>query len=218
MNNDLAKVMRRPDKGLGDVTNELAKMFRQVMWDEQITPTNLKELIEKWEANPYKQVSRNQKTRSRKRSAKIRALAQPQITWRVFVAGLDLFCIEKYTFRVAMRNYDDEVRMTAIVQRQPLSELFEQVREVWEVNDFKLNQYLRQWWKRPDQQHIVKRYDGRKPNGNLKRGLTSENISWHFFIKGLKVIQMKSVTYQLTLKWHDGVITTHEIHEEFDCD
>ena len=72
---------------------------------------------------------------------------------------------------------------------------------------------LNAWWDRPDQQGLIEKHRGRKPKGNLKRGLVSESLTWTFLMKGLLVIGIIDVTFQLDLVWWDGINTSHAVHE-----
>lgn len=213
--NDLAKLVDKPNKGVKDSRNVLAKLYRQLMWDREITPLELERIINEYEERAKKNTKDSPMELSRKRSARIRAVAQDRITWSVFRRGLELLGVQRYTLVLAIESKDGRIKKSGSSSTQ-LYDLFEKIRDDWGIHDPVMKRKLREWWKRDDQKEIIARNNGRKPAGNLKRGLVSENITWTFFMKGLKVLGFKSASFQLNVQWISGELSSHETHEELD--
>lgn len=211
--NDLAKLVDKPNKGVKDSRNVLAKLYRQLMWDREITPLELERIINEYEERAKKNTKDSPMELSRKRSARIRAVAQDRITWSVFRRGLELLGVQKYTLVLAIESKDGRIKKSGSSSTQ-LYDLFEKIRDDWGIHDPVMKRKLKEWWKRDDQKEIIERNNGRKPAGNLKRGLVSENITWTFFMKGLKVLDFKSASFQLNVQWMSGELSSHETHEE----
>lgn len=215
LKNDLSKLVKTDDMGISKTQNVLAKLFRQTLWDRGITALTLHKLFKLWE-DEHGRATVNKKKRSRIRSANIRSVAKDKITWRVFKCGLSLLCVRKFTLVLGLKNVRGEICKVKLMHNERLSILYERILEGYGINEYLFNQHLNNWWTRPDQQEIVKRHKGRKPKGNMKRGLTSESLTWTFFMKGLALIDVVDVTYQLHLEWWDGVRTMHEVHDVID--
>lgn len=198
--------------GLTQTQNVLAKLFRQILWDRNITALTLHKLFKLWE-DEHGRTTVNKKKRSRIRSANIRAVAKDKITWRVFKCGLSLLCVRKFTLVLGLKNDRDVIKRVKIQQNEKLATLYERILTEYGVNEYLFDQYLNSWWDRPDQRAVIERHKGRKPKGNLKRGLTSPSLTWTFFMQGLALIDIVDVTYQLHLEWWDGVVTVHEVHD-----
>lgn len=211
--NDLAKLVNKPNKGVKDSRNVLAKLYRQLMWDREITPLELERIINEYEERAKSNTKDSPMELSRKRSARIRAVAQDQITWSVFRRGLELLGVKRYTLVLAIESKDGIIKKSGSSSTQ-LYDLFEKIRDDWGIHDTVMKRKLKEWWKRDDQKDIIMRNNGRKPAGNLKRGLVSENITWTFFMKGLKVLDFKSASFQLNVQWVNGELSSHETHEE----
>lgn len=212
LKNDLSKLVKTDDMGIGDTQNVLAKLYRQTMWDRDITVLTLHKLFKLWEEDNARS-NMNKKRRSRIRSASIRAVAQDHITWRVFKSGLVLLCVKRFSLVLGLRSDKELKRVVRIDHNESLATLFERILEAFNINDYTFDQMLNAWWDRPDQQELISKHRGRKPKGNLKRGLVSESLTWTFFMKGLLVLGMLDVTFQLELVWWDGTVTSHVVHE-----
>lgn len=212
LKNDLSKLVKVDDMGISNTQNVLAKLYRQTMWDRDITVLTLHKLFKLWEEDNAR-ANMNKKRRSRIRSASIRAVAQENITWRVFKSGLVLLCVRKFKLTLGIQNVKGEKVIVKIDHNEGLSVLFQRILDAFKINEYVFDQMLNAWWDRPDQQDLIERHRGRKPKGNLKRGLISESLTWTFFMKGLLVIGIKDVTFQLDLVWWDGVNTSHVVHE-----
>lgn len=212
LKNDLSKLVKTDDMGISDTQNVLAKLYRQTMWDRDITVLTLHKLFKLWEEDNAR-ANMNKKRRSRIRSASIRAVAQDHITWRVFKSGLILLCVRRFSLTLGIRNDKGVKRIVKIDHNEGLSVLFERILAAFNINEYTFDQMLNAWWDRPDQQVLIEKHRGRKPKGNLKRGLVSESLTWTFLMKGLLVIGIIDVTFQLDLVWWDGINTSHVVHE-----
>lgn len=212
LKNDLSKLVKTDDMGISDTQNVLAKLYRQTMWDRDITVLTLHKLFKLWEEDNTR-ANMNKKRRSRIRSASIRAVAQDHITWRVFKSGLILLCVRRFSLTLGIRNDKGVKRIVKIDHNEGLTVLFERILEAFNINEYTFDQMLNAWWDRPDQQALIEKHRGRKPKGNLKRGLVSESLTWTFLMKGLLVIGIVDVTFQLDLVWWDGINTSHVVHE-----
>lgn len=212
LKNDLSKLVKTDDMGISDTQNVLAKLYRQTMWDRDITVLTLHKLFKLWEEDNAR-ANMNKKRRSRIRSASIRAVAQDHITWRVFKSGLILLCVRRFSLTLGMRNDKGVKCIVKIDHNEGLSVLFERILAAFNINEYTFDQMLNAWWDRPDQQGLIEKHRGRKPKGNLKRGLVSESLTWTFLMKGLLVIGIIDVTFQLDLVWWDGINTSHVVHE-----
>lgn len=215
LQNDLSKLVKTNDMGISQTQNVLAKLFRQTLWDREISVLTLHKLFKLWEDDNARS-NMNKKKRSRIRSANIRAVAQERITWRVFKSGLSLLCVRRFNLVLGLKDSRGIIRKVSLAHNEKLAALYVKILEAFQINEYVFNQLLTSWWDRPDQQELIDRHKGRKPKGNLKRGLVSESLTWTFFMKGLLVIGIVDVTFQLNLEWWDGVVTTHEVHEVLD--
>ncbi len=215
LQNDLSKLVKTNDMGISRTQNVLAKLFRQTLWDREITVLTLHKLFKLWEEDNVR-ANMNKKKRSRIRSANIRAVAQERITWRVFKSGLSLLCVRRFTLVLGLKSDKGEIQRVKMAHNERLTTLFGRILEAYRINDYVFDQLLNSWWDRPDQRELIERHKGRKPKGNLKRGLVSDSLTWTFFMKGLLVIGIVDVTFQLNLEWWDGIVTTHEVHELLD--
>ncbi len=209
--NELAKIAAARDKGIPDAKNKLALLFRQVLFDLSIDTMELNRKLKLYDNDPNNRVPNNRMTRARRRSANIRAVANPRISWKMFCRGMRLISARKWTLHIHHTGIDGKSRHASINNTEALSTLFERIRESRGIDDNTFNRLLNRWYERLDQQELIKRHKGRKPKGNLERGLTSPTLTWIFFMKGMVLLEVEYFHMELVCIWMGGLATQHTI-------
>ncbi len=216
--NELAKVAATADKGITAAENQLSLMFRQVMYDMSIDTAELTRRLRLYDSDPNHRVPNNKMTRARRRSANIRAVANPRISWKMFCRGLRLLSARKWALHVHHHSFDGRTRTSSINNTENLSDLFLRIRESKRIDDNTFDRALNKWYLREDQQDLIKRHRGRKPKGNLERGLVSETLTWNFFMLGLVLIDVEYITIELCVDWISSTPSSHVIVKQLSND
>lgn len=209
--NELAKVAAIADKGITTAENHLSLLFRQVMYDMSIDTADLTNRLKLYDNDPNHRVPNNKMTRARRRSANIRAVANPRISWKMFCRGLRLLSARKWTLHLHHHSFDGRTRTSSINNTENLATLFLRIRESKRIDDNSFDRMLNKWYLRPDQQDLIKRHRGRKPKGNLERGLVSGTLTWSFFTLGLILTDIEYVTIELCCEWIGNQPSNHVV-------
>ena len=209
--NELAKVAAIADKGITTAENRLSLLFRQVMYDMSIDTAELTKRLRLYDSDPNHRVPNNKMTRARRRSANIRAVAHPRISWKMFCRGLRLLSVKKWSLHLHHHGFDGRTRTSSINNTENLAILFARIRDSKRIDDNTLDRLLNKWYLRPDQQELIKRHRGRKPKGNLERGLISPTLTWFFFMTGLILIEVEYFTLELCCDWIGNQPSSHVI-------
>lgn len=104
--NDLFKLLNSVDKGVGrtfGANGTLSRLFRQILRDRRIGPEKFGSLMHDYLSDPRNRVAPNRKDRTSARGNLGMALAQPQMTWKVFCKGLRFLKVVKID--IAIRAY-----------------------------------------------------------------------------------------------------------------
>ncbi len=89
---NIRKLFSRPDKGLNEPgINVLPKFLRSILDQSNISIDQLFEMVNKWMDDPANNVAKDTKTRSYVRGNLLKAIAEPDMTWKTFMTALALF-------------------------------------------------------------------------------------------------------------------------------
>lgn len=88
MNEKLTHMLNARDKGAGEASGVLAKLFRQILLDRKITPLHWSNLMMRYLDDPRNGVPRDVKDKSSARGNLNKELVRPRMTWKVFRKGL----------------------------------------------------------------------------------------------------------------------------------
>lgn len=211
VDNELTKLCENRDGSTALAENGLAKLFRQILIDKDVSPSKLLHLLRDWQLEQGGYRSSNQKVLSRRRSSHIRSIAQPKVTWRMLKRGLALFRIRRYYLHIFYVTGSGEEGTCCISNKQNLNDLFQLIKDELGVDDGRLKLMLDEWFKHPeDSTDKVLEKRRRKSKGNFTRGMTSSSLTWNFFIIGLSILDVADFELELRLEWASGAITYHE--------
>lgn len=211
MDNELTKLCENRDDSTELAENGLAKIFRQILIDQEVSPCKLISLLRDWQMVQSGYRSSNQKVLSRRRSSHIRSIAQPRVTWRMLKRGLGLFRVKRYYFHIYYVCNDGVARTNCISNKENLNDLFQHILDECGIDQDRLKLMLDEWFKHPSESSdkvLEKRR--RKSKGNFTRGLTSESLTWNFFIIGLRILDVADFEIELRLEWSSGSISYHQ--------
>lgn len=211
MDNELTKLCENRDGSAHLAENGLAKLFRQILIDKEVSPAKLLHLLRDWQLEQGGYRSSNQKVLSRRRSSHIRSIAQPKVSWRMLKRGLGLFRIRRYYLHIYYVTDVGEEGTCCISNKQNLNDLFQLILDELNVDLDRLKLMLDEWFRHPEDstdKALEKRR--RKSKGNFTRGVTSESLTWNFFIIGLRILDVADFELELRLEWASGAITYHQ--------
>lgn len=210
MRNKLSELCGESDKRVGEQKiNVLSKLIRVMLYDLDITPQDLSEKLREFVKEHSPSTLRSYKAQARRRSSYFRTVTGPAITWMMFHRGLQLFDIKSYTFCFTYEFSDGVTGTLELGYGVPLRDLFERLLKARGVNDARLSLMADEWYDQPKQKEIMEKHRGRKPKGNLLRGLRSESLTWRFFMIGIEIVGVKNASFDLIITWSDNIKTMH---------
>lgn len=209
MRNKLTELCDHEDKLVEHSQNPLAKLIRRMLYDREITPLKLMEVL-KTGARESGNISRaSQKAQGRRRSSYIVALSRDTVSWKMFNRGLQLFKIKGYTLYVKYEFADGTSFKDHITNGQSLALLWDRLQKRRGVNKSRLSLLVKEWYKRPENTHLITDSSGRPPLGNILRGLCSQSLTWNFYMDGLTYLDIPVVMFDLEVEWATGFVSTH---------
>lgn len=210
MRNKLTELCDHDDKLVESSQNPLAKLIRRMLYDREITPLKLVDVL-KTGAREQINVNRaSQKAQGRRRSSYIVALSRDALSWKMFNRGLQLFRIKGYRFYVTYQFAGGAKELDDFISNgQSLVVLWDRLLKHRGINKTKLALIIKEWYKRPENKHLVTDPSGRPPLGNILRGLSSTSLTWNFFMDGLTYLDIPEVSFELEIEWSTGFISRH---------
>lgn len=97
---DLDEMLNSPNKGVDKATGVLARLFRQILIDANISTMAWATLMERYLEDPRNRVPKNGKDRSSARGNLNKELRRPTMTWKVFRKGIQFLNIVHVRFEV----------------------------------------------------------------------------------------------------------------------
>lgn len=88
MNEDLNRMLQSPDKGASEASGVLAKLWRLILAERNITPLAWNELMKRYLNDPRNGIPADVRERSSARGNLHKELKRPRMTWKVFLKGL----------------------------------------------------------------------------------------------------------------------------------
>ncbi len=79
-----------PNKKIHEAHGVLAKFYRLILRDNNVTVKDMDRMLQHWLNNPENDIPEDSRTRSFLRGNLTKALAMPDMTWKTFLRGLML--------------------------------------------------------------------------------------------------------------------------------
>lgn len=103
---DLNNLLLNIEDNIGSDTNALAKILRGLMYDMNIGPLQMSQLLTRWLDNPRNGIPKTGSGRSNKRGNLIKEIAKPRITWPVFEKAIVVLAPATYSVTVKLTMQD----------------------------------------------------------------------------------------------------------------
>lgn len=100
MSEDVNNLLNSEDKGVDEATGTLSRLFRQILFDVNITPMRWNKLMQAYLSNPRNGVPQHGRDRSTARGNLNKELRKPSMTWNNFRRGLVFLGPIKIRFEV----------------------------------------------------------------------------------------------------------------------
>lgn len=119
-NKKLSKMLNSPDKGVGRTQGRngtLSRLFRSILKKRKVGPEKFGALMADYLRDPRNHVADNRKEMTSARGNLGMALAQDQMTWKVFCKGLKFLKVVKIdiAIRAYYSNGQQEIHETSMV-------------------------------------------------------------------------------------------------------
>ena len=102
-NKNLQEMLNDPNKKVGESTNILAKLFRTILYDLDVTHGQLHRNILNYLEKQQMSVQKSVKEQTREKGNLVKELASNSLTWRNFVKGLQVINPVSAEIRVTLR-------------------------------------------------------------------------------------------------------------------
>lgn len=90
MSNSLKEIVADTDKQVGQSSNPLAKLYRTILLDKNITHNTIDHYLNQYLDDPIHGIPKNSKDRSSERGNLLKQLGKNSISWKIFTKGLQL--------------------------------------------------------------------------------------------------------------------------------
>lgn len=98
--NDFDRVLTDSTREVEDARNILARLFRQILLERQIGPTEALQLMAAWIADPKNNIPHTLRGASYERGNLIKELSNSRMSWKVFIKAMRWLRIPRITFIV----------------------------------------------------------------------------------------------------------------------
>lgn len=85
MSKDLVRMLNTPEKGVREAKGPLAKLFRQILADLNVTPMKFDNLMKKYVTDPRNSIPQDGRSRSSARGNLVKVMQGPEMTWKNFM-------------------------------------------------------------------------------------------------------------------------------------
>lgn len=102
MSGDLNRVLIDPRKEVHRAHGPLAKLFRRILWDLEITPKKMNTMIINYLDDPRNAISNTGKTRSTERGNIVKDLSKTEMTWKNFVKAIRILSPIRARLKIEM--------------------------------------------------------------------------------------------------------------------
>lgn len=117
MSNDIFDILSSPTKEEENARGILAKLFRQILADTATSGTKFHHLMTNYLNNPFNGFSHDRKRKSSERSNLMKELARPNMTFKVFVKGIQFLAPVEAVFEVKLKWRDNRTTIHSIPLR-----------------------------------------------------------------------------------------------------
>lgn len=100
MSNNINKILTNTTKRVTEARNPLARMWRQILLDLNVTPMAFDKMINRYLDDPRNHIPKDPKKRSTERGNMMKELSKPSITWKTLEKGLRLFPFTELTIEL----------------------------------------------------------------------------------------------------------------------
>lgn len=221
MSEEIHKILSLDDRGVPEARDAPAKLFRGILFDLSIERMTWDRLMRDFLTNPRSGIPDNPTKRSSERSNLNRALAKPNITWKMFRKAIQVLNPKGVSYELAIVWSKDYVfpnekphnlSYTPQAKENELAQMFRILNRDLGITP--------QIWKR-----LVERYldsvgtrvrdnppDRSTVRGNLSKALLAKDeFTWSTFCKGLRILGIKEATLTVVLTWPKKT-TEHSHH------
>jgi hypothetical protein len=88
MNEDVERMLKSSDKGVGEASGVLSRLWRQILADRNMNPYTWGQLMQSYLDDPRNGIPRDIRDKSSVRGNLNKELKRPRMTWKVFMKGL----------------------------------------------------------------------------------------------------------------------------------
>jgi len=96
--NDFDRILTDNTREIEDAKNVPARLFRQILFDRRIGPSEALQLMHAWIADPKNHVPQTLRGASYVRGNLIKEFSNPKMSWKVFIKALRWLRLPKVTF------------------------------------------------------------------------------------------------------------------------
>lgn len=114
MSKDLDRMLGSPNKGVREATGVLAKLYRQILADLDITPMKFNQLMEKYLQDPKNKIPPDSKNRSSERGNLIKEMRRSDMTWKVFLKCIRFLSPVEMRFEVHLKWGDKKTTIHGV--------------------------------------------------------------------------------------------------------
>lgn len=103
MSKELNDMLSSPTKGVEEASGVLARLFRLILMDLNISHMGLNSLMIRWLEDPRNGIANNGKSRSSERGNMIKEMTRGDMTWKVFVKCIRFLAPIEMRFEVHLK-------------------------------------------------------------------------------------------------------------------
>lgn len=101
--NELYRVIAKKNCGVHEATGVLARLWRGIMSDIEMNQDKMHGMLTRWVNDPYNGIPNDNRVKSTERGNLVKELAQPDITWKVFLKGIRVLAPMSVKFEMHFR-------------------------------------------------------------------------------------------------------------------
>lgn len=214
--NDINLILASADKRVRETSGLLSRLWRNMLIELGITGYKFNIFLANYLDKLSEGQSMSQDRITNERNNLRKGLADPDMTFDMFVRGLQLYAPREAHFEVEL-IFDNEERILSKINvgdecegglgklsylyRDLLTQLGKDVNSLEkEIDQYLSNPLLRE--------NTGGRQRG-NDKGNLRRELPGENITWEVFRKGLRILDQQETILRVYMRWNRSRVTQH---------
>lgn len=115
MHDDLHRLLRESDRGTSKAQGPLARLYRQILFDLNITPHHFDTLMTRWLNDPKNKVPDHSARRSNDRGNMTKALLKSEMTFKSFIRAVSFLSPIKMDLEVRLHwSFNSKITIHSI--------------------------------------------------------------------------------------------------------